>query len=105
MVWKILLQALNLFKLQCIFLTSLCQNKMCINLVKDVDTSKACGHDGVGNKIIQICCEGLCDSFTSLINSSFRLGEFPFQWKLANVIPLFKKDNRHLMTNYRPVLL
>ena len=70
-----------------------------------MDTSKACGHDGVGNKIIQICCEGLCDSFTSLINFSFRLGQFPFQWKLANVIPLFKKDNRHLKTNYRPVSL
>ena len=75
------------------------------NLLKNVDTSKACGHDGVENKIIQICCKGLSDSFTSLINFSFRLGEFPFQWKLANVIPLFKKDNRHLKTNYRPVSL
>ena len=75
------------------------------NLLKNVDTTKACGHDGVGNKIIQICCEGLSDSFTSFVNLSFRLGKFPYQWKLANVIPIFKKGNRHLKSNYRPVSL
>ena len=59
------------------------------NLLENVDTTKACGHDGVGNKIIQICCEGLSDSFTSFVDLSFRLGKFPYQWTLANVIPLF----------------
>ena len=74
------------------------------NLLKNINTSKACGHDGVGNKIIQILCEGLSDFFTSFVNLYFSLGK-PFQWKLANVIPLCKKDNRHLKTNYRPVSL
>ena len=60
------------------------------NLMKNVDTTNACGHDGVGNKIIQLCCEGFCEFFTNFINSSFDLGTFPFQWKLANVIPVFK---------------
>ena len=57
--------------------------------MKNVDITKACGHDGVGNKIIQLCCEGFCEFFTNFINLSFDLGKFPFQWKLANVIPLF----------------
>ena len=63
------------------------------SLMKYVDITKACGHDGVGNKIIQLCCEGFCEFFTNFINLSFALGKFPFQWKLANVIPLFKKDD------------
>ena len=75
------------------------------SLMKNVDITKACGHDGVGNKIIQLCCEGFCEFFTNFINLSFALGKFPFQWKLANVIPLFKKDDRQLKNNYRPVSL
>ena len=59
--------------------------------MRNVDTTKACEHDGVGNKIIQLCCEFF--------------GKFPFQWKLANFIPLFKKDDRRLKNNYRPVSL
>ena len=33
------------------------------------------------------------------------LGKYHSQWKLANVIPLHKKENRQFKTNYRPVSL
>ena len=72
--------------------------------MKNVDTTKACGHDGVGNKLIQLCCEGFCEFFINIVNLSFDLGKFPFQWKLANVIPLFKKDDRQWKNNYRPLV-
>ena len=61
--------------------------------------------DGVGNKIIRLCSEGLYKPFTSLINTSFRLGQYPSAWKLPNVLPIFKKDDHQLKTNYRPVSL
>ena len=76
-----------------------------LNLLKGVDVSKACGHDGIGNRIIKLCANGLHSSFTKLINASFSLGQFPKQWKRANVIPVFKKDERYFKTNYRPVSL
>ena len=75
------------------------------HLLSTVNTSKECGCDGISNKIIRFCCEGLYKPFTSLINTSFRLGQYPSAWKLANVLPLFKKDDRQLKTNYRPVSL
>ena len=74
-------------------------------LMKNVDKSKACGHEGVGNKIISICCGGFHIFFTNFINLSFKLGKFPYQWKLANVIPVFKKEDRQHKANYRPVSL
>ena len=74
-------------------------------LMKGVDISKACGHDGIGNKIIKLCSEGFHVYFTHFINLSFSLGQYPSKWKLANVIPLFKNDNRRLKENYRPVSL
>ena len=49
--------------------------------MKGVDISKACGYDGVGNKIIKLCSEGF------------------------HVIPLFENDNRQLKVNYHPVSL
>ena len=73
--------------------------------MQNVDVTKASGCDGFGNRIIKLCAEGLCPSFTTLINRSFVLGKYPSQWKLANIIPLYKKENRHFKTNYRPVSL
>jgi hypothetical protein len=74
-------------------------------LLQNVDISKACGCDGIGNKIIKICSAGLYQFFTKFINVPFALGQYPSKWKLANVIPLFKKDNRQIKTYYRPVSL
>ena len=75
--------------------------QMVRHLLSTVNTSKACGCDGISNKIIRFCCEGLYKPFTSLINTSFRLRHYPS----ANVLPLFKTDDRQLKTNYRPVSL
>ena len=74
-------------------------------LLSSVNITKACGCDGISNKVIKLCAEELCNSFTNLINTSLRLGQYPSAWKLANFLPLFKKDDRHLKTNYRPVSL
>ena len=55
--------------------------------MKGVDISKACGYDGVGNKIIKLCSEGFHVYFTHFINLSLSLGQYPSKWKLTNVIP------------------
>ena len=34
-----------------------------------------------------------------------RLGTVPEEWKLANVVPVFKKDNKDYTENYRPISL
>ena len=74
--------------------------------MKGVDISKACGYDAVGNKIIKLCSEDCNVYFTHFVNLSLLLGQYPSEWKLANVIPLlFKNDIRQLKVNYRPVSL
>ena len=39
------------------------------------------------------------------MNISFNEGIFPEAWKVANVIPIFKKGDKSLPSNYRPVAL
>jgi hypothetical protein len=60
------------------------------SLLRGVDISKACGPDGISNTIIRICADGITSAFTHLVNLSLLSGVFPEQWKVANVIPLFK---------------
>ena len=40
-----------------------------------------------------------------LFNLSLLTCRFPTQWKLANVTPVFKKDNSSKVNNYRPISL
>ena len=43
--------------------------------------------------------------FAHLFKQSIDKGEIPKEWSLANICPLFKKGDRSLACNYRPVSL
>ena len=47
-----------------------------------------------GKSKISITCAGV-------FNLSLKLGVVPFEWKEANIIPLFKKGSRNKSDNYR----
>ena len=40
-----------------------------------------------------------------LFNLSYNTGYIPQEWKLANVVPVHKKDDKNKVTNYRPISL
>ena len=44
-------------------------------------------------------------SLAHVFNMSLKEGIVPFEWKEANIIPLFKKGSRNKSVNYRPVSL
>jgi hypothetical protein len=76
-----------------------------LKFLLSVDISKACGHDGIGNRMIKLCAYGIYYSFTRLISMSLFLDQYPKQWKFANVLPIIKNDEHNLKSNYRPVSL
>ena len=73
--------------------------------MRNVDIRKACGFDGIGNRIIKSCSDGIYSFFTKFINLSLALGQYPTVWKMANVVPIFKKGEPQLKVNYRPISL
>ena len=47
----------------------------------------------------------LSDILTAIFQYSIDIVELPSQWKLANVVPIFKAGKRTSPSNYRPVSL
>ena len=47
----------------------------------------------------------LCIPLARVFHLSLKEGVVPFEWKEANIIPLFKKGSRNKSENYRPVSL
>jgi len=72
-------------------------------IIKNLDTAKATGPDNIPPKLVKICADILDEPLKCILNHSIHKNSFPESAKIANVIPIYKKDNRVLKTNYRPV--
>ena len=65
--------------------------------------TKASPIESVPIKIIKNHIEIISPKIKMDFNHAINNGTFPQNMKLADVTPVFKKDNRHLKNNYRPV--
>ena len=86
-----------------IFLNSVTDLEI-INMLKSCKDSSP-GYDDI--KVSPLCTvlEYIAQPLSYICNLSLKEGIFPEELKIANVIPLFKKDNAMVFNNYRPVSL
>ncbi|MCG7875203.1 MAG: reverse transcriptase family protein [Candidatus Thiodiazotropha endolucinida] len=77
--------------------------------VKDVlqhlNISKACGPDLISPRLLKEGASILASPYCTVFNRSLIQGYFPSCWKDANVTPVYKKDDKSLPNNYRPISL
>ena len=66
--------------------------------------NKAHGWDSITIHMIQICDDTLVTPLSIIYTNCIKKGVFPKPWKRANVVPVYKKDCKQLMKNYRPIL-
>ena len=76
-----------------------------INLIKALDSNKAHGFDGISIRMLKLCNESISKPLTLLYKNCLNQGIFPDIWKKANVIPVHKKNDKSIMSNYRPISL
>jgi hypothetical protein len=74
-------------------------------ILKTLDISKATGPDGIPAKLLKETASVIAPSLCKLFNKSLRTGEMPRDWKLANMVPIYKKNEREHVENYRPISL
>ena len=74
-------------------------------LLKSLNPSKALGPDELHPRVLKELAMELGPVFAHLFQQSIDTGEIPKEWSLANICPLFKKGDRSLARNYRPVSL
>ena len=90
-------------------LHSLNSIEISIQDVKDVllhlNVSKASGPDLISPHLLKEGADILAHPFSIVFNRSLNQGYFPHSWKEANVSSIFKKDDRSLPSNYRPISL
>ena len=75
------------------------------NIIKTLDIGKANGPDGISNRLIKATAIAISQPLAQLFNKSFELGKVPKSWKEANLCPIHKKDDKSLVSNYRPISL
>ena len=73
--------------------------------IKAMKDNKLPGVDGIPPKLLMETVEQISIPLARVFNLSLKEGVVPFEWKEANIIPLFKKGSRNKSENYRPVSL
>ena len=72
--------------------------KVVLTVIKRLHPNKAHGHYQISIRIIQLCDKVLC-------KSCMKSKIFPTEWKIANVVPIYKQDDKQISKNFQPVSL
>ena len=75
--------------------------------MKAIDTlenKSSSGHD-ISNKIVKLLKNKISKPLTVIINQMLKTVIFPDSFKSSKIVPLFKKGDHGLITNYRSISL
>ncbi|GAB0206220.1 mitochondrial enolase superfamily member 1 [Grus japonensis] len=70
-----------------------------------LNVHKSMGPDGIHPRVLKELADVTAGPLSIIYQRSWESGEVPADWKLANVIPIYKKGMREDPGNYRPVSL
>ncbi len=70
------------------------------NIVDKLKPKNSFGFDGISMNLIKNTKTLLIEPLTIIINQTITNGIFPNKLKISEVIPIYKKDDEKLFTNY-----
>ena len=72
-------------------------------IIKELDPKKATGLDKIPPKIVKMSANVIDSHLANIINNDITKNVFSEKAKVASVRPIFKKNEREKIENYRPV--
>ena len=76
-----------------------------LSIISNLDPNKAHGDDQIIIRMLQICAKSICKPLHLIFSSCMESGIFPSEWKMANVVLVYKTDDKQNVKNYSPVSL
>ena len=73
------------------------------SIVQNLLSNKSPWYDDVSPRVVKVVIDHPSAPLCNIFNKSLKTGIFPDKLKLAKVIPVFKSENRTLLTNYWPI--
>lgn len=74
-------------------------------LLHKLKPGKASGSDDIQSRFLKETADELAPALTIIFQASINQMCIPDDWRHANVVPIYKKGDRSLASNYRPVSL
>ena len=76
-----------------------------VKIIRTLDVNKAYGRDNISVRMIKLCTNSVAHPLTLIFQNSMAAGTFATQWKRANIVPIHKKNDKQIVSDYRPVSL
>ena len=81
------------------------ENNYIIYLIRKLNPTKANGSDGISGEMLWLCDDSVILPLRIIFRNILSTAICPDIWKLANVTTIFKKGDKQLIQNYRPISL
>ena len=76
-----------------------------IKIVKELKMGYSTGFDDVSTFVVKKVIHSIVTPLVYIFNLSLSTGRVPNNLKIGKIIPVFKKGDKHLFSNYRPITL
>ena len=76
-----------------------------VSQIRSLNPNKASGPDEISSQMLLLCDETVTLPLRIIYSNILKTGRYPDMWKVSNVTPVFKKQNKQLIKNYRPISL
>ena len=73
------------------------------NAFAKIKTAKSFGTDCISSYLLKLALPFIENSLTLLFNSSMETSQFPYAWKIARIVSVFKDGEKEIKSNYGPI--
>ena len=71
--------------------------------IRHLDANKSHGFDGISIRMLKLCDSSIVKPLSIIFHNCINKGHFPLVWKKGNITPIYKKNEKNLIENYRPI--